>query len=156
MVARKNLVQQMRSPQHANALPGYHPPHMTEDVGARLDIEADGRLIEQKQPGPMQQRARNLEPPHLAARKVAHFNVRAVGKSDARKQLARARPRVATADAVQCGVILKILRDRQIQVQRARLEYHAHASERLARVAADVVTEDADVSGLDAEQPRDK
>ena len=72
------------------------------------------------------------------------------------EQFARARPRLATVDAVQCGVILKILRDRQIEVERTRLEHHAHAPQRLAGIAPDVVTEDADVSGLHAEQPRDQ
>jgi hypothetical protein len=73
VVAGYDLVEQMRSPQHADALLGYQPPHMTEDIGARLDVEANRRLVQQQQTRPVQQGARDLEPPHLAARKVAHL-----------------------------------------------------------------------------------
>ena len=62
-------------------------PHMAEDVGARLDVEADGRLVEQQQPRPMQQRARDLEPPHLAAGEIAHLAAGAVGEPDPRQHL---------------------------------------------------------------------
>ena len=103
IVAGHDLVEQMRGPQHADALLGDQPPHMAEDIGARLDVEADGRLVEQQQTRPMQQRARDLEPPHLAAGEVAHLAAGAVGKSDAREHFARAQPRLAPVDAVQAA-----------------------------------------------------
>src|SRR4051812_17560599 len=107
VVAGYDLVEQMRSPQHADTLLGDQPPHMTEDIGARLDIEADGRLVQQQETRPVQQCACNLEPPHLAARKIAHLATRAIGKSDAPEQFARASPRLVTVDAMQGGMILK-------------------------------------------------
>src|SRR3954464_8792119 len=77
VVAGTDLVKQMRSPQHANALLGHQPPYVTEDIGARLDIEADRRLVKQQQARPVQQRARDLKPSHLPPRKVTYLATRA-------------------------------------------------------------------------------
>ena len=65
------------------------------NVGARLDVEADGRLVQQQQPRPMQQRAGDLDPPHLAAREIAHLVAGAVGHADAVEHLARCARRVS-------------------------------------------------------------
>ena len=62
----------------------------------------------------------------------------------------------APADAVQGGVIEQVLRHREIEIERARLEHDAEQPQRLAGRAADVVAENADASVLDAEQPRDQ
>ena len=51
-------------------------------------------------------------------------------------------------DAVQGGVIEQVLRHREIEIERARLEHDAEQPQRLARRAADVVAEDADPPGL--------
>ena len=72
------------------------------------------------------------------------------------KHLGRAQACLAPVDAVQRGMIEQVLRDREIEVERARLEHHAQAAQCLAGVAADVVAEDADMPGLHAEQPRDQ
>ena len=67
-----------------------------------------------------------------------------------------AQARFAPADAVQGGVIEQVLRHREIEIERARLEHHAEQPQRFARRTADVVAENADAPGLDAEQPRDQ
>ena len=104
----------------------------------------------------MQQGARDFQPPHLAAREVAHLAAGAVGKADAREHFTGAQARLAPIDAVQGSMIQQVLRDREIEVERARLEHHAQQPQRFAGFDADVVAEDADASGLDAEQPRDQ
>ena len=146
----------MRGPEHADALLGDQLPDVAEDVGAGLDVEPDGRLVEQQQPRPMQQRARDFQPPHLAAREIAHLAAGAVGKPDPRQHLAAAQARFAPGDAVQGGVIEQVLRHREVEIERARLEHHAQQPQRFARRTADVVAEDADAPGLNAEQPRDQ
>ena len=156
IVARGDLVEQMRRPEHADALFGDELADMAEDIGARLDVEPDGRLVEQQQPRPVQQRARDLDPAHLPAREIADLAAGAVGELDAREHSSARCARVAPADAVQRGVIEQVLHHREIEVERARLEHDAHQPQRLARLAADVMAEDADVAGLDAEQPRDQ
>ena len=154
VVAGHDLVEQMRGPQHADALLGDELPDVAEDIGAGLDVEADGRLVEQQQARAMQQRAGDFQPPHLAAGEVAHLAAGAVGKPDARQHLVAAQARVAPGDAVQGGVIQQVLRHREIEIERARLEHDAEQPQRFARRTADVVAENADASGLDAEQPR--
>src|SRR6266699_6063719 len=71
VVAECDLVEQVRGPQYADALLGNQLPDMIEDIGAGLDVEADGRLVQQQQARAMQQGARDFEPSHLAAREVA-------------------------------------------------------------------------------------
>ena len=53
IIARDDLVEQMRGPQHADALLGDKLADMGEDVGAGLDVEPDGRLVEQQKSRPM-------------------------------------------------------------------------------------------------------
>src|SRR5258706_14850626 len=144
----------MRGPEHADALLGDQSPDVAEDIGAGLDVEADGCFVKQQQARAMQQRARDFKPPHLAAGEVADLAGSAVGKADAREPLTGAHARLAPVDAVQGGMIQQVLRDREIEVERARLEHHATEPVRFAGLKADVVAEDADASGLDAEQPR--
>ena len=55
---------------------------------------------------------------------------------------------------MQRGVIEQVLHDREIEIERARLEHHAEQPQRLAGRASDVVTEDGDAAALDSEQPR--
>ena len=95
VVARHDLVEQMRGPEHADALLGDELADMAENVGARLDVEPDGRLVEQQQPRPVQQRAGDFQPPHLAAREVAHLAAGAVGKRRCGQHLAAARARAS-------------------------------------------------------------
>jgi hypothetical protein len=146
IVAGGNLVEQMRRPQHADTLLGDELPDVGQDVRACLDIEPDGRLVEQQQARPMQQRTRNFQPAHLSAREVAHLACGAIGKSDPRQHLFGPAARVAPADAMQCCVIEQVLHQRQIKVERARLEYDAKQPQRLAGCMADVVAENADVA----------
>ncbi len=64
----------------------------------------------------MQQGARDFQPPHLAAREVAHLAAGAVGKADAREHFTGTQARLPPIDAVQGSMIQQILRDREIEV----------------------------------------
>ena len=46
VVARNNLVEQMGCPKNADALLGDEMTDMAKDIGTRLDVEANGCLIE--------------------------------------------------------------------------------------------------------------
>src|SRR5258705_1888315 len=146
----------MRGPQYANALIGDQLAHVAEDIGACLDVQPDGCLIEQQQPWAMQQRARDFQPPHLTAREVANLGGGAVVKTNAREHLMAAQACFAPDDAVQSRVIQQILSDRKVEIERAWLEHHAEQPERFARRDADVMAENADTSVLNSEQPRDQ
>ena len=141
---------------HADALLGDEMADMAENIGTRLDVEPDCRLIEQQQPRTMQQRARDLEPAHLSAREIAHLAAGAVGQPDARQYLVAAQAGIAPADAVQSSVVEQVLHHREIEIERAGLEHHAHEPKRFAGRLADIVAENPDVAGLDSEQPRHK
>ena len=57
---------------------------MREQIGARLDVEADRRLVEKQQPRTMQQRAGDFDAAHLAAGERAHLVLGAVREAGAR------------------------------------------------------------------------
>ena len=91
----------MRRPQHAEAFALHEGAHDADDALARADVEADGRLVEQQQRRPVQQRARDLDAAGLAAGQVAHLLPGAVGEADDLERALRALARFAAADAVQ-------------------------------------------------------
>jgi hypothetical protein len=65
----------MRRPKDAEAFLGDEPAHLVDETLARLDVETDGRLVEQQKARPMKQRTGDFEPPHLAARQLPHLVV---------------------------------------------------------------------------------
>ena len=80
----------------------------------------------------MQQRPRDLQPPHLATREVAHLASGAVGKADAGQHLVAPQTRITPADAVKGGMIKQVLRHREIEIERARLKHDAEQPQRFA------------------------
>ena len=57
---------------------------------------------------------------------------------------------------MQRGVVQQVLQHREIEVEGARLEHDPEQPQRFAGRTRDIVAEDADVPGLDAEQPGDQ
>ena len=96
---------------------------------ARGDVQPDGRLVQHQHARPMQQGARDLDPPHLAARQLARRVPRAIRQLDLLQRGLRAPPRLAAADAVQRGVIEQVLHHREVEIERARLEHHAEQAQ---------------------------
>ena len=62
---------------------------------------------------------------------------------------ARAQPSLS-ADAVQGCMVDQVLDHGEIEIERARLEYHADHAQRLARCVSDIVAENPDAAALDA------
>ena len=137
IVAGLDLVEQMRRPEHADALLRHQLANVVENIGAGLYVEPDGRLVEQQQARPMQERACDFQPPHLAAREVAHLAAGALSKTQARQHLVATNARFAPRDAVQGSVIKQVLHDGEIEVERTGLEHHAQQTQRLAGRNAD-------------------
>ena len=53
-------------------------------------------------------------------------------------------------------MILEILQDGKIEVERARLKHHSEQFQRRARLAPQLLAEDADLAGLRVEEARDE
>ena len=99
---------------------------MLQDVGARIDVETDGRLVQQQQTRLVQQGSRDLHAPHLAARELGDAFVQAVGEIDSRRGRRAVAPSASlAADAMQRRVIDEVLLDRNIDIERSRLEHDA-------------------------------
>ena len=120
-----HLVDQVGGPEHAHSVRGDEAPGQRQDVGARPDVEAGGRLVEQQQTRAMDERAGDLDPAHLAAGKLAHAVMGAVGEADALKQRAPAGARLGAGDAVQRRLIAQVLIDGEIEIERAALKHDA-------------------------------
>jgi hypothetical protein len=54
MVVVTNFVDQVRGPQHADAVHGYQLPHVTQNIGSRIDVEADGWFVKDQKAGTVQ------------------------------------------------------------------------------------------------------
>ena len=104
----------------------------------------------------MQQRPGDLDAPHLPARQIAHLVAGAVGERNLLQHLTGAPARLARPDPMQRRVIDEILLDREVEVERARLEHDADQPQRRARRGGNVVAEDADGTALDGIEARDE
>ena len=96
-----NFVDEVRRPKHADAFVRDEAAHDLENVRARLDIESGRRLVEQQHARTVQQRPRDLDPPHLAAREIARLVADPIGEADPRKLGGGPRARFARPNAVQ-------------------------------------------------------
>src|SRR5579863_9695569 len=118
----------MRRPEDAYSLVRDEATHDFEDSGPRLDVKPRRRLIKQQHARPVQERPRDLDPPHLTAGKEAHLVACSVGETDAGKLDRPALPRLTRADAVQCPVVGEVLRDAEVRIERALLKHDAEQS----------------------------
>src|SRR5262249_2066150 len=73
------FIDQMRRPKHANAFLRSKAAHMLQNIGASLDVETYGWLVEKQQLRLVKKRAGDFNPAHLAAGKAARFVMLARG-----------------------------------------------------------------------------
>src|ERR1700691_1515007 len=92
----------------------------------------------------MDERAGDLHPAHLAAGKLSHAILGAVGEADALKQRAAPSARIGAGDAMQRRLIAEVLIDGEVEIERAALKDDADPGERGAALTADVEAEHAD------------
>ena len=63
-VLGRNFVHEVGRPQHADALIGDQPSHMTGDFVPRPDVEAYRRLVQEQEPGTVE------ESPAISTRRI--------------------------------------------------------------------------------------
>ena len=80
VIARFDLVEKVRGPQHADALLNDELPHMAENLGSRLDVQSNRCLVEQEKTRPVHKCPGDFQSPHLPAGKIAHLAAGTVGK----------------------------------------------------------------------------
>ena len=125
---------------------GRKPANVIENVGARLDIEADRRFVQQQQARLMQQRAGDLDPPHLPDRKIADAIGAAIGHGHAIQHLCDEIVGALVGDTVQRRMIQQVLPDRDIDIERAGLKHDAELAQGRAGFASDIMAENADLA----------
>src|ERR1700722_10304976 len=133
----------MGRPKDAYSFLSDEGPYDREDPGARLNVEPRRRLIKQQHARPVQERPRDLDPPHLTAGKEAHLVAGPVSETHAGELDRSSLASLAVADAVQGAVVSKVLRDAKVGIKRALLKDDPKLSESRAAVARDVATENA-------------
>ena len=104
----------------------------------------------------MQQGAGDLDPPHLADRKIADAIPAAIGHRHAIQHLRDEAVGTVVGDAVQRRVIQQVLPDRNIDIERTGLKHDAELAQGRARLASDFVAENADLARSYRVEPRDQ
>src|SRR5918998_6121934 len=117
-----NLIEKVRRPQGREILVPDQGADGRRDAGAALEVEADGRLVEQEEPWAVDERAGDLDPPGLAAGERAHLVVEALGEADALQKFLDPVARRPGRDAVKGGVVAEVLTDGEVLIQRAALK----------------------------------
>lgn len=140
-----DLIEQVSGPEHAHALVTAERSHMLVECLAAGRVEACTGLVEQQQLGVMQQRAGDLDASAVTAVEFTHLAAAPFAELLALQLEFDAFIRQGPRHAVQGGVVAQVLLDSQVQVQRALLEHHAEAGERLARRLAQAEAGDADL-----------
>ena len=151
-----DLIDQMGCPEDGQPPLRHQATDIAQQFGAAADVEADRRLVAEQEPRLMQQGARDLDPPELAARQLPHLAPDLPGKPRARQLLPGPAPAVAKSHAVEGGVIDEVLSRGQVEIEGALLEDDAQQGKCGTGCARRIMAEDADRAGLGREQSRDE
>ena len=146
-VGSGRFVEEVGRPQHSDPLLATEPADMVEQKLSTLDVEADGRLVQQEKARPMQQGPGDLDTAALAAAQLARLVGAALGDPYP-LQLARdALGSVAPRKSVQRGVIAEVLLDGEVEIERRLLEHDPEGGKRTRRRTVEPLAEDADRPG---------
>ncbi len=104
----------------------------------------------------MQQGTREFHPAFLSARQRAHFFGGAIEKIDAGKLFLDSRRGGSAGHAMQGGMVIQVLRDGEIEIQRGLLKHHAKKAQSCQRVAFGIVAIDGDFAETGAVEPGDQ
>src|SRR5262245_4330583 len=148
MIIVTNFVDQVGGPQHADAILGYQLPHGAQDIGSRIDVEADGWFVKDQEAGTVQQGACNLNTPHMSPRKIANLVMRSIFQRYAHEHFVSACLCLTPANSMKGGVIHQVLHDREIEIEGAGLEHNTENTQGLARGPLHIVIKDPDASTL--------
>ena len=113
---------------------------------AHLRIEPDGRLVEEHEPGPVDERARDQQPPPHPAGELVDAGVAPV---DELRQLERALDRIAplgAADPVEVREDEQVLLDRERDVEVVELRRDAELRPRLLRLVRELEAEQLELA----------
>src|SRR5262245_51041184 len=146
MVVVTNFVDQVRGPQHTDAILGYQLPHVAQDIGSRIDVETNSWFIKNQEAGTVQQGAGNLDAPHMSPRKVANLVIGAIFERYAHEHFIRAGLCLTPANSMKGRVIHQVLHDREIEIERAGLEHDTENAQGFPGGALHIVAKDPDAS----------
>ncbi len=101
---RVRLLEVLGGEEDGHALVARKPRDLVPERRSALDVQPGGRLVEEQQPGLVDQRQREVESAAHAARVAAHLAVGGVGEPDAGDQLVAAASCFVLADPVHAGL----------------------------------------------------
>jgi hypothetical protein len=125
MAQRFRLLELMRGDQHTPAILSHGPDHIPDPM-AGLEVEADGRLIQDQEVGLVQHRDRDVEPPSHAAAQERDDRVCPILEPDVAETRGHAPRAPRTIQLIQGREELEVLLAREIAIQRHVLAGHTH------------------------------
>ena len=141
------LLEILRRQEDGDAVLAREPSDLVPERGAALDVEPGGRLVEEEDPRPVDERHREVEATLHAARVAAHLPVGGLGQADPLEQLVRTRGAHVAGQRLERRLQAEVLAARQQPIERGLLERCADAGPNLRPLAGDVVTADARDAG---------
>ena len=133
------LLEIVRRQQHGHALLPRELLHLVPHVGARLRVEARGRLVEEEHLRAVQKTERDVELALHAARVRAHEALLRIGEAEPLEQLLRARRHLTPRHAVQVALQLEVLDAGRLGVDAVLLADDADRLPDAERLPHDVV-----------------
>src|SRR5574338_634130 len=127
--------------------------HAGQDRVARLRVDAHRRLVQDQQPGPMEQPDADVHPPLQPARKALRALPRPVGQTDDLQHLVHPLPQGRALHAVQAAEEAQVLACREVRVDGQVLRHVADGALQRGGSRAELLAVDqhlAPVAGQDA------
>ena len=123
------LLEVLRGQKDGHALVVGQPLDLLPERAPALRVEPGRRLVEEQDPGPVDERQGEVEPPLHAARVAADLAIGRLGEPDALDQLVAARASLGLRDTLQRRLQPHVLARGQVHVERRLLQRRAdHAS----------------------------
>ena len=150
------LIDQMGGPQYAERSGAAERLHVLQQKVAAFHVQAHRGLVQQKERGVVQQRAGQFHTAFLAAGECADAFGAAAQQIDAGEFFFDPYSGFGARHAVEGRVVIEILFDREIEIERGLLEHDAQCGQGRERGAFDIVAEHCDLAVACAVEPRDE
>ena len=147
-VGGEHLVDQVGCPKQGQLFLLTQLPDVFQNRLSADQVQPHSGFIQDHQLRLVQQGPHDFHPPHLPAAELPDFLVAVFLQPQSAQFLCAALLGVCAVDSVERGEVQEVLLNGQVHVQRALLEHHAKLFESYGGVGADVMSKNANGTGM--------